>query len=110
MAGRVRIGALRHRVTLQKNTRTSSATGAKADNWTDVATLWAEVKPHAARELSAADSRYQQTTHQVTIRYREGITHKMRLMFEGRVLQVEYVLNSLEQNRWLHLLCQEITP
>ncbi|MEW5248912.1 phage head closure protein [Microbulbifer discodermiae] len=109
MAGRVAIGALRHRVILQKRTLSSSATGSKQEVWIDLAPVWAEVKPHAARELAAADSRYQETSHQVTIRYRAGITSKMRLLFGTRVLQVETIINAMEQNRWLHLLCKEIT-
>ncbi|MDP5211067.1 phage head closure protein [Microbulbifer sp. 2205BS26-8] len=108
MAGRVRIGALRHRVILQTRTLDSRATGAKVENWNNLATVWAEVKPHAARELTAADSRYQETSHQITIRYRAGITSKMRVLFGSRTLQVETVINAMEQNRWLHLLCKEI--
>ncbi|MBN8431811.1 phage head closure protein [Microbulbifer salipaludis] len=110
MVARVKIGALRHRVTLQQKVQNASGTGARTETWTDLADIRAEVKPHAARELSAADNRYQETTHQVTIRYRPGVTRKMRVLFGGRVLEIETVINAMERNRWLHLLCQEIDP
>lgn len=110
MAARLKIGALRHRIILQQRTQVSSATGAKTETWNDVAPLRAEIKPHAARELSAADNRYQETSHQITIRYRAGVSAQMRVLFGSRVFQIETVINSMERNRWLHLLCQEITP
>lgn len=110
MAGRVKLGALRHRITVQASARSSSATGARTESWQDVATAWAEIKPHAARELSAADNRYQETSHQITLRFRPGIGRKQRVLFGSRVFQIETVINSMERNRWLHLLCKEITP
>ena len=46
-------------------------------------------------------------THRVKIRYRAGVTAKMRLTFGARVFNIRGVINAGERDRTLELLCEE---
>jgi len=47
-------GHLTHRVTIQSNTPTVSASGAETPSWSTFASRWAEIIPETAREFYAA--------------------------------------------------------
>lgn len=100
-------GRLRHRVTLQGYSETLSALGEPIKAWTDVATVWADVSPERGREAIAAMQIDATVVQRVRIRYRAGLTPKMRVIFGARTLQVEAVLNVDERNRELLLACVE---
>lgn len=50
----MKIGRLRHRITLQKPVAQSDTFGQKPASWTDVATVWASVDPLSATRMSGA--------------------------------------------------------
>ena len=52
----MRSGPLRHRITLQTQTQTRSATGAFTRTWTDSTTVWADILPATGREQWTADT------------------------------------------------------
>jgi SPP1 family predicted phage head-tail adaptor len=64
----LRIGKLRHRVTIQQNTPTRNAHGEMVDTWADVTTVWGEVKQLDGRENFAAQQFDAKTTTLITIR------------------------------------------
>jgi SPP1 family predicted phage head-tail adaptor len=100
-------GRLRHRVTLQSYSESLSALGEPLKTWTDLATVWADVSPERGKEAIAAMQINASVMHRVRIRYREGLTPKMRVVFGTRTLQVEAVLNVDERDRELLLVCVE---
>jgi SPP1 family predicted phage head-tail adaptor len=108
---------LRHRLTLQQEMRTDDGAGGYVKSWEDVADLWGEIV-----SLSGSDSKLNATSgkkilyagqlqgmisHKVTLRYRDGVTSAMRLVFEERIFNIRYVANTEERREKLELLVQE---
>ncbi len=103
----VKAGRLRHRVTLQSAADTADGGGGFTTTWSDVATVWAAIEPLKSRERLFAQQLENPVTHRVTIRYRAGVTAKMRLEFGARVFNIRGVINAGERDRTLELLCEE---
>lgn len=102
-------GKLRHRVTIQKPGRTQDpVTGEIKNGWTDVATVWASVEPLSVKEFIAAESGQSEVTTRITIRYRQGITAKMRAVYRGANYNIKGVLADPKSGReYLTLPCSE---
>lgn len=103
-------GKLRHRVTIKalSNTQDSFGDESKATEvWTEVATVWADVKPLQGRELIQAQQLHQETTHQVTIRFRRGISPTNKLIFKDRELHILGFIDDGEDQTMLLLQCVE---
>lgn len=81
--------------------------GEPAQEWAQVAQVWASVKPLSGRELWNAQQVQADVTHAVRMRWRQGVDPKMELDLNGRRLRILSVLNLEERNRTLELLCQE---
>ncbi len=102
-------GRLRERVTIQTEDVTRDASGQELKTWPDVATVWAQVLPGASAErfLASAGQRVAEVTHTVRIRYRAGITPKMRLVWETRILEIISIVDPDGRTRTSVLLCSE---
>lgn len=101
-------GKLRHRVTIQELVRTDDGYGGITETWQDVATVWAAVEPLRGNERYRAQQVQAELTHKVAMRYRVGVKPQMRLLYAGRVLEIEAVIDVEERHRWLELLCSEV--
>lgn len=100
-------GQLRQRVTLlQASTQKDTFGGVK--NPVAFATVWGKVKPLMGKDLYAAQQRVSEVTHQVTIRYLDGVKAKHFVDFNGRIFRITYVMNPEELGEQLQLLCVEI--
>lgn len=102
-------GRLRHRVLLQRTVKTQSpVTGAVTESWVDVATIRAEVVASSAREFVAAMATQSEVTTRITVRYRAEISNKDRILFRGKVYNIEGVLPDPVSGRdYLTLPCSE---
>jgi SPP1 family predicted phage head-tail adaptor len=82
-------GRLRHRVTIQTPTRTTSAvSNAVQIAYTDAATAWAEIRPLSARETTNYAALQIVATHFVSMRYTAIVTGSCRLKFKGRIFDI----------------------
>ena len=99
--------AYRHRVTLQQAARTPDGMGGFAEAWQGIATVWAEVQPLTGKAYLAAQQVQSSVSHRVRIRYRDGVTPDMRVMFGTRHFAIDAVLCPDERKRELHLMCVE---
>lgn len=94
-------GKYRQRITIQRSTNFMG-------DWEDVATVWADVRPISAREKVERASIEQNITHRMDIRYRGDIDSRMRVLYRGRIYQIEEILNPGERNAELSLLVEEL--
>lgn len=101
------IGTLRHRVTIQSETRTADGAGGFTLTWADVATVWGAVEPLKGMERLRAQQIEAPVTHSVTIRHRTDVSTKERIKFGTRLFNIRDVINPDERDRWLELLCEE---
>jgi len=104
----VAVGKLRHRVDIEQPSSERDAQGGSVDTWQLVRSVWAKVEPLSGREFWAAQEQNSQVTHRVTVRYQDGISTKMRLHFRGRVLHIDSIIDLLEAQDQMQLLCVEV--
>jgi SPP1 family predicted phage head-tail adaptor len=93
----IKAGKLRHRVTIQRPGQTQDpVTGEVTNGWTDVVTVWASVEPLSVREFIASEAGQSEVSARITIRYRDGITAKMRILHRGQTYNIKGVLADAE--------------
>lgn len=102
------IGKLRHRVTVQQMTETRDTTGEVLETWTDVATRSAYVEPKSGSEKDKRGVETVENTYKVTLRYQAGlVTTARRLIYKGRLLDIESVINVNEANATYEVTCRD---
>jgi SPP1 family predicted phage head-tail adaptor len=105
----IRIGDLRHRVTLEQSVRADDGCGGAIETWEAVAQLWGAVRPLSGFERETADQLAGRVTHEVWVRYRAGVEPEMRFTANAgaRVFEIRAVIDSGERRRFLKCLCEE---
>jgi SPP1 family predicted phage head-tail adaptor len=107
----MRLGPLRYMITIQQLVAGSpqqNNIGEPDETWTDVATVNASVEPLRGRELIAAQTTNSEVTGTIRMRYRSGITPKMRCVLDGtRYFDILAVVNTMERDRELLLSVRE---
>ena len=103
-------GQLRHRITIQSPVEHGDKQGGSDSSFVDVTKTFARITPGAGREFYAQQALRPTLSHQITIRYRAGITPTMRVLFGTRVFDVRAVRDPEERHVWLELTCEEYTP
>jgi len=104
-----RLGALRHRVTIEAPTRTADEGGGAVIAWQAVASVWAEIQPKSGREVFESDQLGGRVTHDVRLRFRDDVTAKMRILNAGRLFDIRYVARVGMHGQWLICACEEMT-
>lgn len=102
-----RAGRFRHQIVIQKNTPVQSASGAAVESWSTFATVFAGVEPVKGREYFGAGRINAETTHLIVLRWLAGVDETMRIAFDGRVFDIQAVINKDERDRDLELTCVE---
>jgi SPP1 family predicted phage head-tail adaptor len=103
----VRIGKLRHRITIERVTETRDTDGSVIETWSTYVTVQASIEPISGREYFAAQSTQADATHRISLRYLSGIVPKMRVKFGSRIFDILSIINVDERNRELQLMCRE---
>lgn len=107
----MRGGILRHRVTIQTPLTTVDSWGQPIEGWSDVATsVPAEVRDIRGREFwSGGQAPAGEVTTRVRVRFRSDVTRQMRVVYSGRNLLIEAVIDPDGKRTELHLMCQEMS-
>lgn len=104
----VNIGALRNRITLQKNVRTQNENGFEVDGIENITTVWAKVQNLHGKEYFEAKAVQEENTVKFTIRYQEGIDQSMQILFQGKAYEITAIDNIKYQNRYIEILGVEV--
>lgn len=102
-----RVGNMRRQITIQQQAATQNALGEEIPSWTTFATCWASIEPMNGRELLAAQQVQSQVNTRITIRYRDGVTPAMRILYKSRYFDIQSIQDIEERNRFLVLQCVE---
>lgn len=109
----MKIGPLRHRITIQTASTTQDAAGEETGtlaNLASVPTVWADVRPASGNErfIGAAEQEQATLTHKVTIRYRTDLSVEMIVLWETRRLKIQSIQEPSGKRENLLLLCEEV--
>ncbi|MED0676983.1 phage head closure protein [Aneurinibacillus thermoaerophilus] len=102
------IARLNRRIRLQRRESAKDDEGIVTEGWADVATVWAAIEPLRGREYFAAATVNAENTVRIRMRYRRGITPDMRVLYDGRVFEIQSVIDVNEMHREIHLMTQEV--
>ena len=109
------IGAMRHQVKIQSQSRSADGGGSSDVTYSNVATVNASIKPVGGGERLFGDQLEERITHQITIRFRRDVSFKNRIKYDfadggtsySRIFKIVRVINRDTRNRFLDLLCEE---
>lgn len=101
------IGRLRHRLSLERASRTADGGGGAAEDWITIAQLWGQIRPTGGDEIVDSDGLSGRISHEITLRYRTGIGPAMRLISGSRRFEIVAVIDIDERRCWLKCLCVE---
>lgn len=99
-------GLLSNLITIQKYTITKDSWGQPVENWTELATVWADVRFQNGKEFIAADRLAAQTQASIRILRRE-VDVSMRIVFEGKTYEITAVLPHYRRE-FIDLVVKEI--
>lgn len=100
----MRIGRLDRRVSIQRVTYTTSDLGVRTATWVEIGKRWARVDNRGGKEADINDSSYPTRTTDFTIRYDAGIGPDDRVVWDGRVYEIESVEEiHYSRDRWMKL-------
>lgn len=103
----INVGAMRHVVNIQRATVTQDDYGGQISTWATTISPWVEIKPLMGRELTIGRQVSANVSHAVITRYLSDITPKDRVNFNGRLFDINAVMNIDERNIKTVLLCTE---
>ncbi|MFN3867620.1 MAG: phage head closure protein [Hyphomicrobiaceae bacterium] len=103
----LRIGDLRHRLTLEQALRDDDDSGGATETWVALAEVWSAVRAMNGDERTDADQLAARVTHEIWIRRRSGVSADMRFRKGGRVFEIRAVLDDWQRGRLLRCLCEE---
>ncbi len=103
---------LRHKIRIQRRTRSLDPYGQHHECWVDYLSVRAQIRPVSGRESVGALSVNPSLTHTIAVRYKPAfglplLMASYRVHFGGRVFNIESVRNLEERNRWVILNCIE---
>ena len=94
---------LNKRVTIQQQSTAVDEIGQPVVSWSDVATVWADVKDVSGREYIASGAEQSAVLTKITIRKRSGIVSAMRVLHGSGTYGIDAVL---ESDRTMLLMCK----
>lgn len=99
----MKIGDLRHRISLYRSEYTSDDWGNQIEELVNVGEVWAFVTNLHGREYYAAASIQQQKEVRFVIRYLEGVTEKTTILFNGSKYDITFVDDLKYKGEWLEI-------
>lgn len=95
------------RVIIQSSAETRDSYGAAIETWNTYKSVWANISPDSNNEKLLSDTIDTSSRLKITINYFDGLTHKMRILYNDRVFNIKSIINREERNRDLVLTVVE---
>lgn len=102
-----KIAELRSRITIQNLVRAADGQGGYTESWVDYASVWAKFVPMKSSERYFSEQLRPENYNRIDIRYIAGLTTSMKVLFDGRVFQIQSIVNMDERKFFIALHCQE---
>lgn len=107
MAKHLNAGDLRHTIAIQSLESTQDDQGNINQQWVNTfPQVYAKVEPLSVREFIAAQAQQNAVNTRITIRYREEVNPTMRVVYRGKVYDIEGVLEDADSGlEYMTLAC-----
>lgn len=103
------IGEMRHPVTIQDLILTQDPEyGEMIETWVDLATVWASIDSISGSEFIASSGPHAQTTHRITMYYRDDLKSTMQIVAYGVTHKITAVLPNNDRSL-LVAMCEVLT-
>lgn len=98
------IGSLRNRILFQSEAKVQNAQYGYDYTWTDLFTIWAEIKQNPGLLFTKGDNEEPTITHIINVRYRTDITRNLRIFHNSNEYVIHRILPIDEgNNRFIQL-------
>lgn len=84
-------GELDQRVTIRSRTRAPDGAGGFSEHWSDVATVWALVRPMSGRERENADRQEASANYLIVVRYRSDVKESDSIYWRGNEYNIRFI-------------------
>ena len=101
------IGKFRKRITIVKPAERINSLSQTVQEWADVKTIWADVRPEKGTEPTEANKVDNQRNYKIYTRFFSFIDEKCLVRYKGRLLEIASISDMNEQGRFLELVCRE---
>jgi len=102
-------GRLNRRCLLQSPSTATDELGQPIPGWTDVATVWADIRMKSGLESIKAGAPVSVVQASVRIRYRTGINAGMRVLVDSVPYEVLAVQPDVGGREYVDLVCQVVS-
>ena len=100
-------GKLRNRVTIERPVRAVNASGQSILSWEAIAIVWADIRSVSGKEFYAQDKPGAVATHNIFIRWMDGLDETMRIVWGDRIFNVVHVGEDRTHERSMSLVVME---
>ena len=100
-------GKLRFRVTIQQGNETTDGEGEQVQSWTAFKQRWADIRTITGKEYYTHDTTKVQAAQRVFIRWTDGVTESMRILWGTRILNIVHIGEDRTHERMMILSCEE---
>lgn len=101
-------GRLSSRCTLQQPGTATDELGQPIPGWTDVATLWADIRMKSGLEAIKAGATVSVVQASIRVRYRAGITAGMRVVHNLTNYNITAVMPDVGGREFVDLVCEVV--
>jgi len=102
-------GKLRNTVTIQQQTAGQDEIGQPMTTWTNVATVWADIRHLSGIETVKAGAQISAVKASIRIRYRAGINAGMRILHGSTIYNIAAVMPDAAKTAYVDLVCEIVT-
>lgn len=109
---RIQVGELNNRIKVQRRSATLGQLGHEIDSWSDIASVWARIRPVSGRERIKMLGVEPELTHIIYIRYRDDLTPMIdmmscRIMSGNRIFNITNAFDLEEKKQFICFECVE---
>lgn len=105
-------GQLNRRITIQRRSAGLDAYGQPSLGWTEIAEVWANIKPIGGREKLRAMAFESTLTHTVLVRYQASLVPEVeadgwQILYGSRIFNISSAMDYEDQRRYIVFDCIE---
>lgn len=98
---------LRHTISIQRMVSVKDASGGQSTSWIEALRPRAKAWATLGWEKAVSGKLEPQKRVNFVIRYTSVPTESMRIVFEGKEMQIRSIVDIEYRKKWLHILCEE---